>query len=949
MVKTLESLEQRRLRFGSLGALDFLITRERERLAALGVTLPIERISAPPKRPFAQIEVPSFDKQIKLARSTGHFHANWYRRTYQGFGNLGDNAIAHYLREGAKLGLNPGKNFDTRFYLQTYPDAASSGLNPLVHFALYGQKAGYATKPKKQNPHKQISVIRTKLLSLGFTERPLAELTDIATTGDDPVARSMAARELALWHMRAKTKHGYRVSLSWIARSRLHAPDLEFRTRLSTVELLCHFHLHQRDEGLASYERARLAGESAPDLLLARANFENTPKQRVKWINKVLFHYSIEPVTLLPDRGLLPYDRLTCASPLAKITDGPKVTVLIAAFDAAEMLPTALRSLQEQTWQNLEIIVLDDCSPTMDTVRVAERFAVRDPRIQVVRMPQNGGAYVARNHGLDMATGEFVTLHDADDWSHPRKIETQVRFMMEHPEVMGCTTEQARASSDLGYTRWTGAGRFIITNTSSFMFRRSLVKAALGYWDRVRFSGDNEFIRRIRNHFGNESVVFINSGPFSFQRDSDSSIVADEVMGINGFLFGARKLYSEAQAYGRRKSAQVEYANSEATRNFPAPDIIRLGKKHQQGQAQHIPVIIGSDFRMVGGSTVSCIEEMKLHRKLGLRTAIFEMYRYDLFSPGIKTSMMDDVFAAVDGKNVRILTFGEKASCDLLILRYPPILQDFQRYIPTIDAKEIKVIVNQPPMSDYGPDGVIRYELHKCAENIRRYFGKDATWHPIGPLVREALHTHHADQLQHITLSDQDWHNIIDISGWDRGRRQRGPKDRLRVGRHSRDHAHKWPDRPEDILAAYPNREDVEIHVLGGSNTPTGIIGHIPQNWTVHEFGSIHPRDFLRDIDVWVYFAHPGWVESFGRTIIEAMAVGVPVILPEIYRPLFQDSAIYATPKTAVETARKLHADPAAYEAQADKARRFVAAQFSHEMHIERLQAAGVRPERGRE
>ncbi|WP_333684577.1 glycosyltransferase, partial [Pontibaca methylaminivorans] len=256
---------------------------------------------------------------------------------------------------------------------------------------------------------------------------------------------------------------------------------------------------------------------------------------------------------------------------------------------------------------------------------------------------------------------------------------------------------------------------------------------------------------------------------------------------------------------------------------------------------------------------------------------------------------------------------------------------------PKIDAKHIKVIDNQPPMSDYTEEGIVRYRLADCAENIRHYFGKDATWHPIGPLVRDALHSHHAHELHHIDLSPEDWHNIIDINGWDRGPRRRGPSDRLRIGRHSRDQFVKWPATREDTLAAYPASDDIEVHVLGGAEVPASLIGQVPDNWTVHPFGSMHPRDFLAGIDVFVYFAHPDWVESFGRTIIEAMANGVPVILPEVYRPLFEDAAIYATPQTAVKKARKLHSDPAAYAAQVEKAQRYAAQKFSYEMHIDRL------------
>ena len=57
-------------------------------------------------------------------------------------------------------------------------------------------------------------------------------------------------------------------------------------------------------------------------------------------------------------------------------------------------------------------------------------------------MPKNNGAYIARNYGLDIAKGEFVTIHDADDWSHPSKIETQVEFLIKNKDVIGCTSRQ---------------------------------------------------------------------------------------------------------------------------------------------------------------------------------------------------------------------------------------------------------------------------------------------------------------------------------------------------------------------------------------------------------------------------------------------------------------------------------------------------------------------------
>ncbi|MFN3526969.1 MAG: glycosyltransferase family 2 protein, partial [Paracoccus sp. (in: a-proteobacteria)] len=340
-------------------------------------------------------------EQLRLIKSSKQIHTNWYKATYPDVVELGIEPALHYLRYGAAMGRNPGKNFDTRYYLRTCPEAAKSGLNPLVHYVLHGRAKGVATLPPRSPGAKHVASVRTRLLSLGFTERPLAELADIQANAKLPGTRALAARELALWHMRTKTPEGYHIALQHLQAARTDAPDLDFCRKLAVAELMCHHFLGDEDAARDTYERAALAGEVSPDLLLARANLEFRPKARVALMNRVLAQFDIAPVALAGDGKLPAYDRLTVTEELPQISDGPKVTVLIAAYEAADTLPTALRSLQAQTWQNLEILVLDDCSPSPDTCRVAEEFAARDPRIRLIRMEQNAGAYVARNRGLD--------------------------------------------------------------------------------------------------------------------------------------------------------------------------------------------------------------------------------------------------------------------------------------------------------------------------------------------------------------------------------------------------------------------------------------------------------------------------------------------------------------------------------------------------------------------
>jgi len=750
-------------------------------------------------------------KQLKIIKKSKLMHSNWYVTQYPDVAALGMDPAEHYLMYGAPMGRNPNKNFDTRFYLRNYPDAEASGLNPIVHYVLRGE--GRPTRELSATGISKVSSLSTKLLSLGFTDRPLNELSEIESGDEDIKARAFASREIALWHMRRRTYDGWEEALSHLAKSRDRAPNLNFRRQLAVAEVLSSYFMGNLEAAKEFYDSAVLRGELSPDLLLASANLHETSEERLVIINRVLRHCRIPLIELKKRNDLPAFDRLTSKDNLSEIVNGPKVTVIIAAYNCSETLPTALRSLQQQTWKNLEIIIVDDFSPTDATVNVAEEFAERDSRIRILKMEKNRGAYVARNRGLQEATGEFVTLHDADDWSHPQKIEVQVKFMMSNLGVMACTSQSARCDEDMRFPRWAGASSTVAicrNNVSSLLVRHKPVFKEIGYWDGVRFGADSERISRIKASFGKNAVVNLETGPLSFQRISNNSIAGNDKFGFDGFFFGARREYLLAQRDHHKKS--VFYKNPDIS-NFGVPSVMlpdrSIGKKHYD-------VIIASEFRMKGGSTRSNLEEIACQAAAGLRTGIVMLNRYDYPDKGV----LPEVREAINLGLCDIITFGEDVSCDLLIIRYPPVLDNLTRYIPGIRAGSIRVIINQPPMSDYGEGAVRRYTLGRCEKNLAEYFGVNAVWHPIGPLVRDALFLHHSDELDDIVLSDVNWSNVIDIKGWDLGTRRRGSSDKLRIGRHSRDHVHKWPSCPDQVLAAYPDRSDVEIHVLGGGKTP---------------------------------------------------------------------------------------------------------------------------------
>src|SRR5829696_9213745 len=95
--------------------------------------------------------------------------------------------------------------------------------------------------------------------------------------------------------------------------------------------------------------------------------------------------------------------------------------------------------------------------------------------------------------------------------------------------------------------------------------------------------------------------------------------------------------------------------------------------------------------------------------------------------------------------------------------------------------------------------------------------------------------------------------------------------------------------------------------------------------------------DFLRSIDVFVYYHHPNWIEAFGRVIAEAMASGLPTILPHHFAPLFREGGIYAYAKEVPDIIRQLE-DREKYAEASQLAKAFVENNFSRTSHVKRLQ-----------
>ena len=102
----------------------------------------------------------------------------------------------------------------------------------------------------------------------------------------------------------------------------------------------------------------------------------------------------------------------------------PKVSIIVPVYNTADYLSACLDSLLAQTYENLEIIIIDDGS-TDNSPAIIESYAKKDSRIKTIRQ-KNQGLSGARNAGLKEATGEYVTFVDSDDMIEPSMLQDMI-------------------------------------------------------------------------------------------------------------------------------------------------------------------------------------------------------------------------------------------------------------------------------------------------------------------------------------------------------------------------------------------------------------------------------------------------------------------------------------------------------------------------------------------
>lgn len=216
----------------------------------------------------------------------------------------------------------------------------------------------------------------------------------------------------------------------------------------------------------------------------------------------------------------------------------PLVSVLIAAYNAAPWIAETLDSAYQQTWGNIEIIVVDDGSQD-ETLSIAKRY--ESSAIHVIHQ-DNQGASAARNHALKIAQGDFIQYLDADDLLAPDKIERQLNLWQSSSQDKVISGEWARFVSSLDEAKFESnplwkdmspvdwlvcawQGHWMM-HPAAWLVPRAISNQA-GYWDEsLSLNDDGEYFGRVV--LASQGVRFC-PGAKSYYRS-----------GINGSLSGRK-------------------------------------------------------------------------------------------------------------------------------------------------------------------------------------------------------------------------------------------------------------------------------------------------------------------------------------------------------------------------------------------------------------------------
>lgn len=641
-----------------------------------------------------------------------------------------------------------------------------------------------------------------------------------------------------------------------------------------------------------------------------------------RWLelfNAPLSHYGIASIEV-DARASHPFNTMQPAILPPRVEGEPLVSVVLTSFNPnATDFTVALESILQQSWQNLEILIVDDCSTEVDLMWLDE-IAAGDPRIRLLRLSKNGGTYRARNVGITEARGEFITGQDADDWSHPERIARQVAAFVERPDSCGVMTSANRTDDNL--VRIALGINPHRRCEVSLMYRRRDAQAIGGYLP-VRKGADSEFRERLEVWSGRPVVAL--EEPLYIIRMTPGSLSRADFRA--GWSHQARRAFWSGYKHWHQtsKGNELQLSALEGNDDLPFPPPHRM--LGSAGQRPHYDLCFVADWRLPTPLVRAAIDEINAATRAGIRVSVLQM-ESPFSRLGASRSLTPNLQALINAGTVARAFHEEAADVDLMIVRDPAVVDYGKAARSEIDARHCVVVANGSP--DTAPSAVRTYIPHHAHALAQTIFETDVRWAvPAGASLDSFQRAFGA-----LPGLKTRYPLVVDLAHFSRSKpRRRSPL--VKFGRASSNSLFEWPSDPREIEVAYPLDGSVDVRVLGDARAAVRILGRrsLPPAWLDFRDDAIRPDVFWRSLDFVVQFDRLG-DGGYRRGIVEAMASGTVIIAPSSYDEAYPNAVLSAQPDEVTSLANEYEPSTELYRTQADSGRAFVESALADEPFV---------------
>lgn len=629
----------------------------------------------------------------------------------------------------------------------------------------------------------------------------------------------------------------------------------------------------------------------------------------LRFLNReVLGDAGLDPLRFSPEGRTL-FDRLERVETQRGV-DGPLITVVMTTYRRHNEILTSVRSILNQSWRNIELLIVDDCSGP-EFRPVLEEIARVDPRIRVITQEENSGAYMGRNRALAEARGTYITFQDDDDWSHPQRLERQVKVMLADPAVHSTLSWCFRVNEQMESRN--KAQMAVRLNSSSLMFRNADLPL-LGGFDTVRKAGDSEFIRRLQ--LGLEGTQVVLEEVLAFVRLTVGSLSRTEFSpswrhpSRGEYWESCYRWYEDVERFG---TAVID--TSGETRSFPAPRRF-LGVAALAHMATEYDLVVAADWcsNRVWGTRAWNLLLTAISQ--GMTVGIVSL---DIHSgrkrPGKKTA--PEVRELIhQGVIDHVLPTDEVGIASLLV-DGPHLLEFVDRTPWQCRVASATVIVDESPAEATTSSLWSVADVESALDDL---FAIGATWQPSNGVVRDVLgamgiETRASEIEPFLARYDLEVPPRIDHAV---------PV----IGRLTPDDIRGWPADDGDLASVYPVDRSLDVRVLGRGRCFGEHVRVNPGSWLRFGDYDLGLRAFLQQLDFYVHFGADRPSREDTGVILAAAAAGRVVILDPSYEPMFGNLALYCSPSQVANLIGGLHADADAYKRQVATGRNVLSTRF---------------------